>query len=76
MLRRHDASMRGYYVYNHEASFPKAEQQMAQWVRDGTVKPQQNIIEGFKNMPAALIELYTGGNIGKQVVRVYDERRE
>ena len=76
MLRRHDASMRGYYVYNHEASFPKAEQQMAHWLRDGTLKPQQNIIEGFKNMPAALIELYTGGNIGKQVVKVYDERRE
>lgn len=72
-LRRHDASMRGFYVYNHEAGFAEAETRMAGWIREGLLQPVQNIIDGFENMPAALIGLYTGANSGKQIVRVSRE---
>ncbi len=70
-LRRHDASMRGFYVYNHESGFSVAEERMAQWIRDGQIRPLQNIMEGFEKMPAALIGLYAGQNTGKQIVRVH-----
>jgi NADPH-dependent curcumin reductase CurA len=73
MLRRHEAIMRGFYVYNHEDTFGAAEQQMAAWIRTEKIRPVQNIIEGVENMPAALIGLYTGTNVGKQVVKVHDE---
>jgi NADPH-dependent curcumin reductase CurA len=71
-LRRHDASMRGFYVYNHEAGFAQAEQAMADWIRAGTLKPVQHITDGFDQVPAALMGLYSGANTGKQVVRVHD----
>jgi len=69
-LRRHDASMRGFYVYNHDAEFAEAERRMAEWVRSGRLQPVQHVIDGFEQMPAALMGLYAGGNRGKQVVRV------
>ena len=72
-LRRHDASMRGFYVYNHEAGFAAAEQAMADWIRAGTLRPVQQITDGFAQLPAALMGLYSGANTGKQVVRVHDE---
>ncbi len=71
-LRRHEASMRGFYVYNHTAGYANAEQRMAAWVRSGQLTPVQDIVDGFENMPAALIGLYAGSNAGKQVVRVHD----
>lgn len=72
-LRRSEAVMRGFYVYNHEAGFAEAERRMAGWVRSGELRPVQDIVDGFENMPAALIGLYQGSNAGKQVVRVRDE---
>jgi NADPH-dependent curcumin reductase CurA len=72
-LRRHDASMRGFYVYNHEAGFAAAEGAMADWIRTGSLRPVQHITDGFEQLPAALIGLYSGVNTGKQVVRVHDE---
>ena len=72
-LRRHDASMRGFYVYNHEADFAAAERAMADWIRAGTLRPVQQITDGFEQLPAALMGLYSGANTGKQVVRVHDE---
>lgn len=75
-LRRHDASMRGFYVYNHEAGFAHAERQLAAWIRSGALRPVQHVVAGFEQMPAALIGLYEGRNEGKQVVRVRDEPGE
>jgi NADPH-dependent curcumin reductase CurA len=72
-LRRHDASMRGFYVYNHEAGFAAAEATMADWIRRGELRPVQHIVDGFDKLPQALMGLFTGDNTGKQIVRVHDE---
>lgn len=32
--------------------------------------PDENIIEGFENLPAEFIGLFKGENIGKQLVKV------
>ncbi len=69
-LRRHDAVMRGFYVYNHTAEFASAQAQLANWIREDRLQPVQNVVDGFEQMPAALMGLYTGRNSGKQVVRV------
>lgn len=43
------------------------------WVRDGTLKFEETVVNGFENLPAALGMLFTGGNIGKMLVRVESE---
>jgi len=34
------------------------------------LKYKENLVEGFENLPSAFIGLFTGENIGKQMVKV------
>jgi hypothetical protein len=75
-LRRCDAQMRGFFVYNHLGDWDRAMDEMAGWIRAGKVTPVEQITDGFEQMPAALAGLYFGENIGKQLCRVRGEPRE
>lgn len=72
-LRRTDAQMRGFFVYNHLEDWDRAMDEMAGWIRDGQLKPVEQITDGFQHMPAALAGLYSGQNMGKQLCRVRGE---
>jgi len=43
---------------------------LANWIASGDLRYHEDVIEGFENMPKALIGLFLGENIGKRVVRV------
>jgi NADPH-dependent curcumin reductase CurA len=43
---------------------------LSEWVRAGKIKYREDVVEGFENMPRALIGLFLGENIGKRVVKV------
>jgi len=64
------ARMEGFFIYDLEAGFAAAETQMAQWIAAGRMSYQEDLLEGLEQMPRALIRLYTGANVGKQVVKV------
>ena len=53
--------------------FPEAQRQLAQWLKAGRITCRETITEGIENAPGAFIGLFTGQNIGKQVVRVAKE---
>ena len=72
-LRRSDAQMRGFFVYNHLDDWDRAMDEMADWIRTGRLKPVEQITDGFEHMPAALAGLYSGENMGKQLCRVRGE---
>ncbi len=44
--------------------------EMGGWLKDGTVKYRETILEGIESSPAALIAMLSGENIGKTMVRV------
>jgi NADPH-dependent curcumin reductase CurA len=44
--------------------------QLRAWVEAGQLKVQEDVIDGFENLPAALIGLLAGENRGKRMVRV------
>jgi NADPH-dependent curcumin reductase CurA len=69
-LRRTDADMRGFFVYNHQDEYERAESEMAEWIRSGQLRALVDMSEGFESMPDALIGLYTGSNRGKRIVHV------
>ena len=69
-LHKACATMRAFFIYRHEADFPRAEAAMAQWIAEGRLVAAEDILEGLETMPRALIRLYTGENRGKQLVRV------
>ncbi len=64
------AGMQAFFIYDYERDFPAAEAQMAAWIAAGRMTYLEDRLEGLEQMPRALMRLYEGANVGKQVVRV------
>jgi NADPH-dependent curcumin reductase CurA len=64
------ARMEAFFIYDLERHFPAAERQMAEWIAAGRMSWQEDVLEGLEQMPRALMRLYDGSNVGKQVVHV------
>lgn len=43
------------------------------WVKDGSLKYRETVVDGLENAPDALAQLLRGGNFGKMLVRVGPE---
>jgi NADPH-dependent curcumin reductase CurA len=63
-------NLRGFVVMDFAAENDKALANLRAWVEDGALKVREDIIDGFENLPAALVGLLAGENIGKRMVRV------
>lgn len=66
----HSALMKGFIVTQYAARFAEGIGQLAQWFVSGQLKHAETIVEGFENTPSALIGLFKGENLGKQVVKI------
>jgi len=66
------ARMEGFIVSDYAARFPEAIQQLAAWFGAGKIKDRVDVLEGIENAPAALRRLFTGANVGKQLVKIAD----
>jgi NADPH-dependent curcumin reductase CurA len=64
------ARMEGFIVFDFIKRYPEALKQLAEWLKAGDLTYREDVIDGFENMPAALIRLLRGENFGKQLVRV------
>ncbi len=64
------ARMQGFFVYDYEPMFEEAEAKMANWIAKGDLTYQEDRLEGLEMMPTALMRLYEGKNVGKQIVHV------
>jgi len=74
-LRPVNGTMSGFFVYNFAHLFDEATGKLVAWIKNGDLKPVEDIVDGFDNMPDALARLYSGENVGVQVCRVRDEPR-
>jgi len=66
------ARMEGFIVFDFIKRYPEALAQLSAWLKAGDLTYREDIVDGFENMPAALIRLLRGENFGKQLVRVTD----
>lgn len=64
------ARAEGFLVYQFAERFPEGIAQMSQWIKEGKLKYREQIIEGFENMPRALIGVLQGDNTGKMLVAI------
>ena len=71
-LIKKSARMEGFVVFDFSDEFDDAKKQIAEWYNSGQIKYRENLIEGFENIPSAFIGLFTGENIGKQMVKTGD----
>ena len=68
------ARVQGFLVWDFAPRHSQALKELAGWIASGQLKYREDVIEGFENMPKALIGLFHGENIGKRVVRVASPR--
>jgi NADPH-dependent curcumin reductase CurA len=66
------ALMKGFIVSDYAARFSEGVIQLVQWLTAGKLKYAESVVEGFENTPQAFIGLFTGENLGKQIVKVAD----
>jgi hypothetical protein len=65
--------MQGFIVSDFFARRDEALAQLRSWVEDGRLRVIEDIVEGFENLPAALIGLLQGKNRGKRMVKIGQE---
>jgi NADPH-dependent curcumin reductase CurA len=69
LLLTRSISMKGFSISDFEDQFSEATRQLSQWLADGKLESSETIIDGFENLPKALIGLFSGNNIGKMIVK-------
>ena len=64
------ARMEGFIVIDYMNRTHIAMPELLGWISSGDLVYQEDIQEGFKNIPATLTRLFTGKNIGKQLLKI------
>ena len=65
--------LKGFIVIDYYPRFAEGIQQMAQWLMEGKLKFETDVVQGLENAPASLSRLFEGKNLGKLVVQVSNE---
>lgn len=64
------ATIEGFLLSGYEAEHAMAIERLTDWIRGGQIKYKEDVQEGFENIPATLLRLFSGKNFGKQLLRL------
>lgn len=64
--------MEGFIVLDYASRFEEGVRELAGWWREGKIKHVEDVLEGLENAPKALLRLFEGKNLGKQLVKIAD----
>jgi NADPH-dependent curcumin reductase len=62
--------VQGFIIVDYAPKFMEAATQLGKWKMFGKLKSRETIVEGLEKAPDAINMLFTGGNIGKTIVKV------
>jgi len=66
-----NALVQGFMVYKWFDEWPEGIKQMAAWIKEGKISYQETVDEGgIEATPKAFISMLSGGNVGKQLVKL------
>jgi len=66
------ARMEGFIVIDYLDRFGEGAAALAGWLQSGELVHRDDVQEGFENIPATLNRLFTGQNLGKQLLKISD----
>jgi len=66
------ARMQGMLVTDYASRYPEGVAAIARWMKEGSFKSREHIVEGFETFPSTLLMLFRGENLGKLVLKVAD----
>lgn len=61
--------MEGFLVQRWLNRWMEGLTQMTQWIQEGKIKARETHTDGFTKMPEAFIDMLTGGNTGKAIIK-------
>lgn len=64
------ARMEGMVVFDYADRYHVAVADIAKWMKEGSFKTREDIVEGIDNFPETLLMLFEGKNFGKLVLQV------
>jgi NADPH-dependent curcumin reductase len=67
------ARMEGMVVFDYADRYPTAITEMAGYLKAGTMKSKEDVVDGLNTFPETLLKLFKGENFGKLVLRVAEE---
>lgn len=65
--------MEGFVVFDYNPFYSKFLETVLPYIREGKIVYVEDVVEGLESGPAALVGLFSGRNIGKQVVAIAHE---
>jgi len=68
MLLTRSVLMQGFIISNYQTQFSQGSKYLAMLVQQNKLKYKETIVKGFNKLPAALLGLFEGDNIGKMIV--------
>ncbi|KAF3942088.1 Zeta-crystallin [Dactylella cylindrospora] len=64
-------TIKGFIVFDFYRKYGDARKDLAQWLTEGKLQRKEHIVTGgIEKAPAALVDLYAGGNTGKMLVEI------
>jgi NADPH-dependent curcumin reductase CurA len=66
------ARMEGMVVFDYAPRYPEGVAAIAKWIKEGSFKSREDVVEGLEKFPDALLMLFEGKNFGKLVLKVAD----
>ena len=67
------ARMEGIVVFDYADRYHLAVTEMSGYLKTGTMKSKEDVVQGIENFPEALLKLFNGENFGKLVLQVAKE---
>lgn len=71
-ILRMKVKVQGFIIYDSfpQSTYDEFVRDMTGWLAEGAIRYKEQVVEGLEAAPTALIDLLTGRNFGKMVVRV------
>jgi NADPH:quinone reductase len=69
---RRSILLKGFIYSDYKNQFEEGRKDLAQWLAEGKIKYKENMVNGLENAPDALLGLFRGENLGKQLVKIID----
>jgi len=65
-------SMQGFILIDHFQRAGEALGNLSKWIEEGRLVHAEDIQEGFENTPKTFLRLFSGANLGKQLLKIAD----
>ncbi len=70
LLTMRRSRMEGFLVSDYTDRFDEARADLLRWAEEGRLHQQYDVLEGLEQAPLALNRLFSGGNLGKQLLKL------